>query len=76
MMNQQAIRDKWCCTMCILNSFCYIAKHPETGKDVHIELNPQTISIWAHEMEEKDYTTVMYPPCYIKEIDKMMTAAL
>ena len=74
-VHQQAIRDKWRCTTCSSNSFCYIAKHAGTGKDVHIELDPQTISIWAHEMEKKEHATVMYPPRYIKEIDKMMMAA-
>lgn len=73
---QNSIRDKWRCTKCASNTFCFILKHPDSFKpDVHVELTPRFIDIWASEVKA-GRATVSQPPRYIEEIDKGCNAAL
>ena len=73
---QNSIRDKWRCTKCSSNTFCFILKHPDSFKpDVYVELTPRFIDSWAGEIKA-GRTTVLQPPRYIEEIDRSCNAAV
>lgn len=73
---QNAIRDKWRCTKCSSNTFCFIQKHPDSFKsDVHVELTPRFIDLWAGAIK-RGHATVRQPPRDIEEIDMACNAAI
>lgn len=73
---QNSIRDKWRCTKCASNTFCFILKHLDSFKpDVHVELTPRFIDAWAGEVKA-GRATVFQPPRYVEEINKACNAAL
>jgi hypothetical protein len=73
---QNAIRDKWRCTKCSSNTYCFIQKHPDPFKPpVHVELTPTFINLWAREIR-LGHTTVRQPPRDIEEIDMACNAAV
>src|SRR5436190_15175954 len=73
---QQAIRDKWRCNKCGSNMFCFIQPHPEAMRpDVHVELTPTFINMWAGEIKSGN-ATVRQPPRDVQEINMACNAAI
>ena len=73
---QNALRDKWRCSKCGTNSFCFIQPHPEPFQpDVHVDLSPHFIDLWACEIKAGK-ATIYQPPRDIKEINMACNAAI
>jgi hypothetical protein len=73
MKHRQEIRDKYRCTECKSNAYCYRRTKPDMTIQ-HIELSPEVISLWAHQIQTGQ-ACLAYPPRQVKEIDAMMAAA-
>jgi hypothetical protein len=43
----QKLQDKYRCLECSSNGICYRQKHPDTGRMVHINLEPHILTLWA-----------------------------
>jgi hypothetical protein len=75
-MAQNALRDKWRCTKCGTTAICFIQPHPEsTRPDVHVEMTPTCIDLWAGEIKAGK-ATIYQPPRNIPEINMRCNAAI
>src|ERR1700694_3838713 len=73
-IEMQKLQDKYRCTECSSNGVCYRQKHPETGKMVHINMEPHLLTVWATLIIEG--TAVPQGlPTHVTEFEKLVREA-
>jgi hypothetical protein len=71
----RGLQDKYRCTECSSNGVCYRQKHPDTGKLIHINLEPHIVSLWASKIVEGSAVLVGLPT-HVEEFEKLIREAL
>lgn len=68
------LQDKYRCLECSSNGFCFVQKHPDTGKLIHINLEASIINLWALKIVEKTSVPAGLPT-HVEEFEKLVREA-
>jgi hypothetical protein len=70
---KQDIQNRYRCTQCSSNGYCFKKINHSTGKEQHFDIDPKLLTLWAAEVDQSR-ATIYYPPCNIKEFDELLNS--